>query len=200
MTLDQIVRDPDCLTLSVSPEPGRKLSFRVLRSDDAPALGRYLEGLSAETRGWFAPHPFTAEVARKLCADLDYRQTLRLIALSGTGDQEEVAAYFILHLGTRKGEQDRYRGYGIVLDDRTDCTFAPSVADAWQNRGLGSALMPHVLEVARQLGFRRALLSGGAQTANVRALHFYEKFGFRKVGAFRTSVDNQDMIVEIPER
>lgn len=34
-------------------------------------------------------------------------------------------------------DRDPYVNYGINLCETTDCTYAPSVADAWQNRKIG---------------------------------------------------------------
>ncbi len=169
----------------------------MVRQEDAPILGRYFEGLSEATRQRFGPHPFTVAEAQKLCAEIDYARLLRLIAVTGDSGQERVIAYFILTLPVRDSERNRYTAYGIGLEDGRDCTFAPSVADAYQDRGLGSALMPRILDLARRLGFRRMVLQGGTQAANLRGIHFYEKFGFRRVGSFQTKVDNHDMMLTL---
>jgi ribosomal protein S18 acetylase RimI-like enzyme len=58
-------------------------------------------------------------------------------------------------------------------------------------------MMQHVISVARGLGRKRILLSGGTQCRNVRAIHFYEKHGFVTVGEFVTEVKNQDMVLEL---
>ena len=109
----------------------------------------------------------------------------------------EIVAYFLLYLSIGEHSRGRYAVYGIPLDDHLDCEFAPSVADAWQSRGLGSAMMPPLLEIARRLGRRRLILAGGVQALNARAVHFYEKFGFRNVGEFTNQVRNVDMILEL---
>ena len=91
----------------------------------------------------------------------------------------------------------------MALDPDTTCTFAPVVADAYQSRGVGSALIPGVLDAARRLGFHHMVLSGGTRTANHRAIRFYTKAGFRKVGEFETqgqngtTIGNQDMILDL---
>jgi ribosomal protein S18 acetylase RimI-like enzyme len=72
------------------------------------------------------------------------------------------------------------------------------VSDEFQNRGLGSLMMKHVIAVARRLGRRRMILSGGTQATNARAIHFYQKHGFRKVGEFETpGMNNFDMVLEL---
>lgn len=73
------------------------------------------------------------------------------------------------------------------------------MADAYQSRGVGSAMMPSILETVRRLGYRRMVLSGGTRAENHRAIRFYEKNGFRKVGDFKSGgdIDNHDMILEL---
>ena len=104
----------------------------------------------------------------------------------------------ILQENSSQGERERYARLGIVLDDQSDCTLAPSVADEYQNRGLGSLIMDHLLDLMLRIGRKRLVLMGGTRAHNERAIHFYRKFGFRKVGEFDTGVNNYDMIVEIP--
>ncbi|MFH1566562.1 MAG: GNAT family N-acetyltransferase [Gemmatimonadota bacterium] len=118
-------------------------------------------------------------------------------------DRQDVGAYFILVLGVRDGEVKRYRDLGIDLDPAATCTFAPVVADALQGRGVGSALVTPVFDAARRLGFTCCVLMGGTRAINHRAIRFYEKAGFRKVGDFVTKaadgtpIDNQDMVMEL---
>jgi len=193
---EDIAQHPNCVTEMVD-FAGERVTFRVLQRGDGPLFGRYLEGLSEATRRCFSPHAFTMETARKLCDTIDYTDTLRLMGTTGEGPQEQMIAYFILTLGVRESEIKRFQNYNILLDPDTDCQFAPSVADAYQNRGLGAVLSKRVLAVARRLGHTRTVLQGGTQKANLRGIHFYEKLGFRKVGEFTTSVENQDMMLAI---
>jgi GNAT superfamily N-acetyltransferase len=74
------------------------------------------------------------------------------------------------------------------------------IADAWQEHGLGSAMIPVITEAARQVGRRQIVLMGGVRDDNPRARHFYEKFGFVRVGGFVAGgVDNHDMILQLPD-
>ncbi|MEE2831491.1 MAG: GNAT family N-acetyltransferase, partial [Candidatus Latescibacterota bacterium] len=96
------------------------------------------------------------------------------------------------------GDRKRYVDHGHPLIGDECCTFAPCVADAWQQRGLGSALFPHVAACLRRLGRRRLLLWGGVRSDNPRAQHFYRKFGFRHVGDFAAGgVDSLDMVLDL---
>ena len=171
--------------------------LRLLEPGDADAFGTYLEALSEESRNRFGPHPHTMEEAVKLCSEIDISKYMRFIALA---DDRLVIAYLILIPGVSDPTKKRYQGYGCELDGDSDCTFAPSVADEYQDRGLGTVLFGEVREVAQELGFQRMVLSGGVQVPNLRGVHYYEKLGFKKVGEFTTRVENLDMMLEMREK
>ena len=192
--MHRIAVDPGILSRTLELQSGVELQVRLLLATDDERLGRYFEGLSQATRGVYGPHPLNREEGLRLCREIDYGHTLRFVALDG----EEIVGYFILQLGTRPNDEERYAAHGTPLDPATGCTLAPSVADAWQERGLGSALFPHVCEAARNLGFGRMVLMGGVRADNPRAVHFYEKFGFYRVADFQSSdTNNHDMVLEL---
>lgn len=199
VTPAEIARNPDVLTDTVTTPSGARFTVRVLRDDDAEPLGRYFLSLSEDTRRRYGPHPFTQQEADKICAGLDYNRDLRFVALPRREGPAEIVAYFILYLGVKDGDRRRYEARGMPLDDATDCTLAPSVADGHQEQGLGSAIMVKVMDAARRLGRKRMVLSGGVQATNARAIHFYDKFGFRRVGDFETkgNLNNHDMIMKL---
>lgn len=66
------------------------------------------------------------------------------------------------------------------------------VARPWQGRGVASALMDAVLDAARSRGARTLWL--GVWERNPRAVAFYEKYGFERVGEqpFRLGSDVQN--------
>lgn len=176
---------------------GERLHLRLLRADDAAPLGRYFLGLSAATKGFYGPHPFDQPTADALCAEVGTGRTLRLLALT-TGDRPEVVGYFLLHVGGRPSDTARYAALGIALDPETDGALAPSVADAYQNRGLGPLMAARLWQVARRLGLRRVVLWDGVMQSNPRGVHFYTKVGFRKQGEFGEETRSYDMLLELP--
>jgi hypothetical protein len=42
------------------------------------------------------------------------------------------------------------------------------------------------------------VLWGGVQERNLRGVHYYTRWGFRKVGEFWTDKNNHDMIADLP--
>lgn len=179
-------------------EPDFALTRRPLRSDEAARLGAYFEALSPLSRSRYGPHPFDQATADAICAGIETDDVLRLLGTIVEGDgQERIIAYFLLKRGVWEGDAKRYEALGLPLDPATDATLAPSVADAYQDRGIGSLMAAYALETARGLGYRRVVLWGGVQAGNERAVHFYSKLGFRNVGEFFTDKNNFDMILEL---
>ena len=188
---------PAFLTATVALRSGELVTLRPLRADDARRFGAYLRGLSEETRARWAPHPFDQATADVLCATLDPTDILRMVATVGQEGEESVIAYTLLKRGVLEADRQRYEALGIALEDATDCTLAPSVADTYQNQGVGSLMMQHLLNAVRILGRQRVVLWLGVQAANARAIHFYTKWGFRQVGEFYTDKNNLDMILDL---
>ena len=198
LKLEDIDRDPWSAAASVQLRSEEEAVFRPLEAGDAEALGDFFVGLSEATLALYAPHPFDRATAQELCGNIRNTETTRMIATVGEGGAERIIAYFILVWSALPGELTRYADVGIDLASREGCTLAPCVADAYQDQGVGSVLMAHVIPLARRLGFKSIVLFGGTREANVRAIHFYEKHGFRKVGEFiGESVNNYDMILDL---
>ena len=176
---------------------GQELLIRPLRGHDAAPLGEYFLGLSEQTRARYGPHPFNQQTADEICAGLEADDTLRLVATVPSAGGERIIAYMLLKMGVLEHDQRRYEALGLPLDPDTDCTFAPSVADDYQNRGIGSRMLRHIIQLAPRLGRRRIVLWYGVQATNDRAVHYYTRAGFRKVGEFTTDKNNYDMILDL---
>lgn len=190
-----LLQNPHLFDREIALKDGVALLARLHLASDEDALGRYFTGLSAATRRVYGPHAFTVEQAQKFCREIDYGHTLRFLAEAPTG---EFAAYFVLRLGALDSDVERYAQYGHPLAPDTDCTLAPSVADAYQEKGLGSALLPVLIDAARRLGRQRMVLWGGVRADNPRAEHFYRKFGFVEYGQFAAGgTNNFDMVLDL---
>ena len=206
MDAREIDNHPDGATDHITLRTGEAVTLRPLRTEDAGILGAYFLGLSPTTRSFYGPHRFDQATADELCASVDSADALRMLACSEAGGETRVIGYFISVMGIKESDTKRFMDLGITLDAENDCTLAPSVADDYQDAGLGSLIMAHVLSVLRKCGKRRLLLMGGVQERNARAAHFYVKHGFQKVGEFKinTTVDgeavqinNFDMILDL---
>ena len=188
---------PEYLTTTVELRSGERVTIRPMSPEDAERFVAYVEGLSTETRSRYGPHPFDRETAEGICAALNPADILRMAAFVDDGADERMVAYFLLKMGALKSDCERYAAREDPLDGETDCALAPSVADDYQDRGLGSLILGHILSSAARMGRRRVVLWGGVQASNLRAVHFYTKFGFRKVGEFTNDRANDDMVLDL---
>jgi diamine N-acetyltransferase len=176
----EIKSDPGCISTHITTASGLNLLFRPVTMSDAIILGRYFLGLSEELKALYGPHPFDQATADQLCA-ADDPQFIRMIAILPDGD---VIAYFILQSPAPQSEILRYQEAGLKIEPEETCLIAPSVADAYQNQGIGTPLMRHMAQVAHSLGLKNMILMGGVFGHNLRARHYYQKVGFREVGTF----------------
>jgi phosphinothricin acetyltransferase len=60
--------------------------------------------------------------------------------------------------------------------------FSVYVERGWRGKGVGSLLLERLIELARQHGFHKMVLS--AFPTNTSGVALYEKFGFRSVGIY----------------
>ena len=83
------------------------------------------------------------------------------------------------------------------MDYSRDFTIAPSVADHYQSKGIGSKMLQFVIDDIKAKGAKRLVLWGGVQKTNVKAIRFYSKFGFNTLGEFDYNGLNLDMSLDL---
>ncbi len=201
---------PDAYTqridLLTGPDGQHPVLIRPLHPDDVDALTDFFLGLSEATRSCYGPHPFDRETAERLCAAAEPERPDRFAALLGPQGKSDVGSgviigYMILTRDIGQGDIRRYAEHGPKLRLDACASFAPVIADAYQEHGLGTQMARHVVACARTLGLTQVILMGGVLHRNPRAKHVYEKLGFRQVGRFytpnREEELNYDMILEL---
>jgi L-amino acid N-acyltransferase YncA len=166
------------------------IQYRRINSDDLENLMLYLHQLSPDTRKSFGPHQFDLQTLSQL-----YEKTNDhigyIVIEEHTG---KIIAYAILKKGYLEHDRQRLDSYRLQPDHQTDCTYAPSVADDWQGRGIGITLFKYILSDVDKLSFRRIILWGGVQADNERAVRYYKQIGFTILGQFQYNGNNFDMI------
>ncbi len=133
--------------MTIRGKSGAEFLFRKLARSDAALLGAYFLSLSKETQSKYGPHPLTAEHAGKLCQTAQDTAD-RFIVLEK--NQNEIIGYFIVEYGDAPDEANRYRAQGIDLESMRDPIFAPSMADAYQNKGIASLVMPLIIDAVKK--------------------------------------------------
>ncbi len=169
----------------------QNLDFRELSPNDTTALTHYWQNLSPETVKRFRPHNFDYETARWIC-ETKHEDTHYFIGLDKSTN--EIIAYNILKMRVLDHDFSRLEKYGIEPNHETDCTFAPSVSDVWQGKGIGKTMWANILRFLEKTPKKRMFLWGGVQSANLHAFHFYQKLGFVRIGGFEYHGYNLDMM------
>ncbi|MFZ4465227.1 MAG: GNAT family N-acetyltransferase [Bacteroidales bacterium] len=174
------------------------LSFEIETFDPHTGineLSTYLNQLSPLSRSRFGPHGY--EVAS--LEQFFFRPDAPSAFVARESTHHQIIAYALLKRGFLDHDAPRLQSYGLQLDAETDATLAPSVADAWQSKGIGSVLLEYIIHEARSKGIRRIILWGGVQSGNTQAMRLYQKFGFRTLGSFEYYGENLDMVLEIEQ-
>ncbi len=160
---------------------GSQVLIRPIRSQDAPAERAFIEALSPDARH----NRFLGEVRQasdamvKHFVELDFVHELGFAAVDQSG-----GADVFLGVG-------RYStGPGI---NPTSCECAVSVLDAWQGRGIGTALMTHLIEVAKSRGITRMWSLDAAENTKMRDLAHH--LGFER----KSDPDNSSQVVHTLE-
>jgi acetyltransferase len=139
---------------------GTRVRVRPIRPDDAPRLVAAYARLSAHSayqRFFSTMRRLPPDWARWL-ATVDYERRLALVA-------ERAADHEMELLGVAR--------YEASHDDAPEVAFV--VLDAWQNRGLGTALFRALLEAAGARGIRR--FRAWVLADNIRMLDLIHRHG-----------------------
>jgi acetyltransferase len=150
------------LTSSYSPIYGHAISIRPMRPEDIDIESDFVHGWSAQTRynRLFSAGSHTSPERLKKITQIDYARDMALIATFMLDDRE-------VQIGVAR--------YVLHADDKT-CEFALAVADAWQHRGIGRALMLNLIDSAAAAGIETIV--GDVLSSNEPMLHFMRALGF----------------------
>lgn len=131
---------PDYPRWTETLHDGTRVLIRPVTKQDAGEERAFIEALSQRSRRF----RFLGQVAQPssrlvaLLTDIDYRQDIAFAAILPHGTTETF-------LGV-----SRYS----ASPDGTSCECAVTVLDDWHHKGLGTALMTHLIEVAKARGIR----------------------------------------------
>ena len=178
--------------MAIQLKDHREVELRRLVPGDLDNLFDYLQNLSQETKKKFGPHRFDRDSINEFHEYPD--QNRGYIAL--WINTNIIVAYAVVKLSFLEHDSKRLQSFGLIPDQKTDCTFAPSVADQWQHFGLGKAMLNYVISNLISEGFQRMILWGGVQSDNEYARNYYLSAGFVIVGEFEYFGRNEDMILE----
>jgi GNAT superfamily N-acetyltransferase len=170
-----------------------QVQLQLLCSHNYSELAVYLNQLSEPTKKRFGPHAFNLQTITQIFSDTE-NYTGYIAVCTSTN---KIVAYAIVKKGFLLHDSERLNNHGLLLSNTSDCTFAPSVADAWQNCGLGKKLFVFILNNIKQKGIKRIILWGGVQAGNNQAVNYYRKNDFTVAGEFDYNGHNFDMVYNI---
>ncbi|WP_199098792.1 GNAT family N-acetyltransferase [Dyella sp. ASV21] len=141
---------------------GTPVLIRPLREADRERELAFVNGLSHRSRRYrfLGDFRLTSQAQIDQLMDVDYQQRMAFIALvHDNGVLQEIGV----------------SRYSATLEDKM-CECAVTVADEWQNRGLGVLLMRHLIDYARRQGFKRMVSMDSASNEGMRDLASYLGF------------------------
>jgi RimJ/RimL family protein N-acetyltransferase len=141
---------------------GKQAFLRPELSTDTEMLWEMFSTLSEESLNNLVL-PITKERIKSWTSNIDYEKSLPILALVREERERIIAAS---SLSFYQAEALKHKAeLGIT------------VHDDYQNRGLGTAMTKHLLEIAGKKGLKKVFLR--VNTDNIRAIHVYEKCGFQ---------------------
>lgn len=161
---------PQYWTKDIILRDGTRVLFRPEKPSDLDMLKAMFLNLSEDTRR-FLTRPITEERIEGWITNLDYKKALPIVAITTEQKgQERIISVASL---------DFYSSDAI----KHKTEFGITVHDDYQNRGLGIILTNHMIDIARQMGFKKVYLR--VVTENERAIHVYKKCGFHIEGELK---------------
>ena len=179
--------------MTIETKDNKQVRLRRLNSNDLDNLLEYLNNLSHETKKRFGPHQFD----KQSVIDFYNYADIHLGYVAQTIDTNKIIAYSIIKFGYLEGDYNRFLSYGIKLDNKLDCEFAPSVADLWQSCGIGNKFFQFILADLKKTKVKRIILWGGVQADNEKAVNYYKKNNFKLAGQFTHNGENFDMFLDL---
>lgn len=144
---------------------GRQVVLRPIRPEDEPLEAKMIDYLSSQTL-YFRFLGFIPKVTHDMLSrftQIDYDREMAIIAELTDDDTKEKQMIGVVR---------------IVADAwKENAEYAITVADDWQNKGLGRILTEYILDIARQKGIRKVYASVLASNRSMLAL--FRRLGFR---------------------
>lgn len=149
---------------------GSSVEIRALQPDDREDMLAAIGRTSAHSlqRRFFAPKRGFSEKEISFFIDIDFRNHVALVA------EVEENGHPVIAGGGR-----------YIVTEAGVAELAFVVVDAYQGKGIGSALLRHVIELARDAGLKE--LAADVLPDNTAMLSLFGRLGFRS----RTSQDPQ---------
>ena len=154
-------------TKEIQLKDGTKALLRPELTTDLEMLWEMYSTLGEESRR-FQPE-ISRELVERWIENLDYEKGLPIVAVvKEPSSRERIIAVATLGPFLRNETTRHLTEFGIT------------VHDDYQDKGLGTQLTQHTIDIAREKGLKKVFLK--VFTNNERAIHVYKKCGFKIEG------------------
>ena len=141
-----------------------RVKFRPCQSDDTEMLWEMFSTLSENSASNLIP-PFTRKRIESWTSNIDYEKVLAIVAV--IKKEKRIIADASLEFNPNEDSKHMAQ-LGIVVHDK------------YQNKGIGTALLKHLLNIAKMKKLRKVWLE--VVSNNNIAIHIYKKVGFQIEG------------------
>lgn len=142
---------------------GKKVDFRPKQSGDTEMLWKMFSTLSEKSLSNLVP-PFTRERIESWTSNIDYDEVLTIVAVIEEKSEQRIVGSASLKFNPQE-----------IFRHKAELSI--SVHDNYQNMGLGTALLKHLLNIAKKKKLKKVWLR--VKTDNDKAAHVYKKAGFK---------------------
>jgi diamine N-acetyltransferase len=175
--------------MQVQVKNGQQIILQTFTLQDITLLHQYLQQLSSTSKNRFGPHPFDVQTLYEF-----YNNPMHKGFVAKAVSTNTIIGYAIIKIGVVQHDKNRLEKYGLEINDYSDCSYAPSVADNWQDMGVGKKIFSFACYYLQQQKINRIFLWGGVQQSNTLAINYYQKNGFSTLGIFAYNGYNIDMM------
>lgn len=169
----------ECSQTEVKLHDGTSVRLRPIHPQDVELERQFIGALSPASRRYRfleTIHSPSAELLEKMTHIKPATDVAYVALLDADGHEHEIGV-----------------GRFSALPDGKDCEFAVTVADEWQNQGLGTLLMERLIGAARARGLETMFSSDASDNTKMRQfadhLHFHHKRDPDDARLVRYSVD-----------
>jgi putative acetyltransferase len=148
---------------------GKTITFRPEKSSDTEMLWAMFSTLSEASLSNLVP-PFTRERIEGWTSNIDYNEVLAIVAVIDKKSMQRIVGSASLRFNSQE-----------VFKHKAELGI--TVHDNYQNLGIGTALLNHLLAIARMKKLKKVWLM--VNTENDKAIQLYKKAGFEIEGTLR---------------
>jgi putative acetyltransferase len=156
------MNDPSAWKKTLLLKGDKKVGLRPIQSSDTEMLWKMYSTMSERSLCHLVP-PFTRERIEKWTRLIDYSKVLTIVAVLKERDGRHIIGSASLSFNERK-----------IMTHKAELSIA--VHDNYQNMGLGTAMLEHVISIADMKGLKKIWLL--VDIENEVAVHLYKKVGF----------------------